>query len=143
MSYITGTPAVPASTSQDLTPAAAGRRRRWPVVLIVCAVLFAAALFAASKGLGLKTHIMRLFKPEYGLTVPVVHFITSPVNNERDVRTHTALSFTIHVRNGTLDTSTLPKAHIELVPQGGGAAVPVILKPAGSDLLIVPLSAER
>jgi hypothetical protein len=111
-------------------------------VLVVCALLLVAALFGASKGLGLKTRIMRLFKPEYGLPVPVAHFITSPVNNERDVRTHTAVSFTIHVRNGTLDSNTLPKAHVELVPQGGGATIPVILKPAGTDLLIVRPSAE-
>lgn len=100
-------------------------------------LMLSGAVAVAAQGGGLKTRVMRLFLPEYGLTVPVVRIISQPVDNERDVRVNAALSFTIRVRNGQLDSKTMSTAKVLLAKSDGGAALPLILKPAGENQLIV------
>jgi glucose/arabinose dehydrogenase len=122
------------------TAAAAASSRARRIVTGASILLLAGGTAAmCAQGGGIKTHVVRWFVPEYGLTVPVVRVISHPVNNERDVRVNSALSFTIKVRNGQLNSKTLATASVLLTKITGGPAVPVILKPAGErDLIVRP-----
>jgi len=109
------------------------RNRRYAVA-VLCILMLAAVI--VGKGAGLKSHVFRYFYREYGLTIPVVRYKARPMNNERDVRVGSIISIDIKVRNGTLNVRTLEAAHVEL-KSGGGASVPVHLKIAGDNLLII------
>jgi glucose/arabinose dehydrogenase len=53
------------------------------------------------------------------------------------VRTNSAISISIAVRNGKLDTATMQTARASLWPTEGGPGVSVATKPVGDDLLVL------
>ncbi|HSV14050.1 MAG TPA: hypothetical protein VLI90_07305, partial [Tepidisphaeraceae bacterium] len=127
------------SIIHEPAPARATCVRRTKILIALAAVIVVAGatLPIAIRGGGIKTRIVRLFKPEYGLSKPVVRFRSHPINGGRDVSANTAISISIVVRNGKLDAKTMNTAHVALQPAGGGAALDVAVRPVGDDLLVL------
>jgi glucose/arabinose dehydrogenase len=123
---------VPAGATDTTRPKTSRKYRYLAVFLLIVA-----ALILTVKGAGLKSHLFRFFVHEYGLTIPVVRYKPSPVNNERDVRVSSTITFNIKVRNGTLDPKMLAAANVVLVKSAGGPPLSIRVKTAGDNLLII------
>jgi glucose/arabinose dehydrogenase len=103
------------------------------VILLVLAI----AVAVATRGMGLKSRVMRLFIAGYGLTKPVIFFEPQPVDGEHDVECGASMSLSVVLRFATLDPATLGTAKVTLAPVKGGDPIGVTSKQVGSRMLMV------
>src|SRR4051794_19688047 len=75
-------------------------KKRIITAILGLAIVAGGGVVVLSKGTGgLKSRIIRLAIPQYGLTKPIVMWYPRPVNGEHDVLNVKTLSVRIHIRN--------------------------------------------